>query len=72
MLFQVHEDLAAIPAATADINNFLRIAGLKHQALLVRLSENVQCLFHGDHPSKAVTFVVVRPPPEDERGVICC
>jgi hypothetical protein len=41
MLLEMLEDLATVPAAAADIDNFPGIARLKYQTLLFGLPDNI-------------------------------
>ena len=67
MALEIDEDLTTIAAAAADVDDFLCVAGLKHQPLFIRFLKNLQGLLQGDHPVPGRS-VHSDPPPSRKRG----
>ena len=69
MSLEIDENLAAVPATAADIDNLLCIARLEHQAFRIRFLENFKRLFHRDDTPEPIALVVLGTPAEDEASI---
>ena len=65
----VDQNLAAVSAATADVDDFGRVAGLQDEPFRIRPADDLQRFGKRNFPSQTVSKIIFSRPPEDQTGL---